>query len=54
MEGLRARLDALPSMDRRTKAKVIAQDTNATKIEALLTDTQKQQFEQLQAERYQR
>jgi Spy/CpxP family protein refolding chaperone len=51
MEGLRAD-STLAEQDRRTKAKAIMQDTN-NKIEALMTDTQKQQFEQMQAERHQ-
>ncbi len=50
MEGLRAD-STLAQPDRRTKAKAIMQDTN-NKIEALMTDTQKQQFEQMQAERH--
>ncbi len=50
MEGLRAD-STLAQQDRRTKAKAIMQDTN-NKIEALMTDPQKQQFEQMQAERH--
>jgi hypothetical protein len=51
MEGLRAD-STLAQQDRHAKAKAIIEDTN-NKIEALLTDTQKQQFEQMQAERHQ-
>jgi Spy/CpxP family protein refolding chaperone len=51
MEGLRAD-STLAQQDRHAKAKAIIEDTN-NKIEALLTDTQKQQFEQMQAERRQ-
>lgn len=51
MQTLRA--DAsLSEQDRHTKAHAITQDTN-TKIEAVLTDTQKQQFEQMLAQRRQ-
>jgi periplasmic protein CpxP/Spy len=51
MQTLRA--DAsLSEQDRHTKAHAIMQDTN-TKIEALLTDPQKQQFEQMLAQRRQ-
>ena len=49
MQGLRADT-SLSQQDRRTKAKAIMQD-NKSKIEALMTDTQKQQFEQMLAER---
>lgn len=49
MESLRAD-SSLSAADRRAKAQTIVQDSNA-KIEALLNDTQKQQFEQMQAER---
>jgi protein CpxP len=49
MQTLRA--DAsLSEQDRHTKAHAIMQDTNS-KIEALLTDPQKQQFEQILAQR---
>ena len=49
MQTLRA--DAsLSEQDRHTKAHAIMQDTNS-KIEAVLTDTQKQQFEQMLAQR---
>ena len=49
MQTLRA--DAsLSQQDRHTKARAIMQDTNS-KIEALLTDTQKQQYEQMLAQR---
>jgi len=49
MQTLRA--DAsLSQQDRHTKAHAIMQDTNS-KIEAVLNDTQKQQFEQMLAER---
>jgi protein CpxP len=49
MQTLRA--DAsLNQQDRRTKARAIMQDSNS-KIEAVLNDTQKQQFEQMLAER---
>ena len=51
MQTLRA--DASISVqDRHTKAHAIMQDTNS-KIEAVLTDPQKQQFEQMLAERRQ-
>ncbi len=51
MQTLRA--DAsLTEQDRHSKAHAIMQDTN-TKIEALLTDPQKQQFEQMLAQRRQ-
>jgi len=50
MQTLRA--DAsLAEQDRHAKAKAIMQDSNS-KIEALMTDTQKQQFEQMLAERH--
>jgi periplasmic protein CpxP/Spy len=49
MQGLRADT-SLTQQDRRTKAKAILQDSKS-KIEALMTDTQKQQFEQMLAER---
>lgn len=49
MQTLRA--DAsLTEQDRHTKARAIRQDTNS-KIEAVLNDTQKQQFEQMLAQR---
>ena len=49
MQTLRA--DAsLSQQDRHTKVRAIMQDTNS-KIEAVLNDTQKQQFEQMLAER---
>jgi Spy/CpxP family protein refolding chaperone len=49
MQGLRA--DAsLTKQDRHAKAKTIMEDSKS-KIEAVLNDTQKQQFEQLLAER---
>ena len=52
MQTLRA--DAsLTEQDRHTKRHAIMQDTNS-KIEAVLTDTQKQQFEQMLAQRHQR
>jgi len=41
---------SLSEQDRHTKAHAIMQDTNS-KIEALLTDPQKQQFEQMLAQR---
>jgi len=51
MQTLRA--DAsLTEQDRHTKAHAIMQDTNS-KIEAVLTDPQKQQFEQMLAQRRQ-
>ena len=51
MQTLRA--DAsLSEQDRHTKAHAIMQDTNS-KIEAVLTDPQKQQFEQMLAQRRQ-
>jgi len=49
MQTLRAD-NSLSQDDRRTKAQAIMQDSNG-KIEALLTDTQKQQFEQMLAQR---
>jgi hypothetical protein len=49
MQSLRA--DAsLTEQDRHAKARAIMQDSN-NKIEALMNDTQKQQFEQMLAER---
>ena len=50
MQTLRADT-SLSVQDRHSKAHAIMQDTN-TKIEALLNDTQKQQFEQMLAERH--
>jgi Spy/CpxP family protein refolding chaperone len=51
MQTLRA--DAsLTEQDRHTKRRAIMQDTNS-KIEAVLTDSQKQQFEQMLAQRRQ-
>jgi len=49
MQSLRADSSLAPQ-DRRTKARAIMQDTNG-KIEALLNDTQKQQYEQMLANR---
>jgi protein CpxP len=49
MQSLRADT-SLSQQDRRNKAHQIMQDSN-TKIEAVLNDTQKQQFEQLLQER---
>ena len=49
MEALRGDT-SLSQEDRHTKARAIMQDSNS-KIEALLNDTQKQQFEQMLAER---
>jgi periplasmic protein CpxP/Spy len=49
MQNLRAD-SSLSQQDRRSKSQAIMQDSNS-KIEALLSDTQKQQFEQMQAER---
>jgi periplasmic protein CpxP/Spy len=49
MQTLRAD-NTLSQDDRRTKAQAIMQDSNS-KIEALLNDTQKQQFEQMLAQR---
>jgi periplasmic protein CpxP/Spy len=49
MQNLRADTSLTPQ-DRRTKAHVIQQDSKA-KIEALLNDTQKQQYEQMLAQR---
>lgn len=49
MESLRADTNLAPQ-DRRVKAQAIQQDTKS-KIEAVLNDTQKQQFEQMLAER---
>jgi periplasmic protein CpxP/Spy len=42
--------NSLNQQDRRTKARAIMQDSNG-KIEALLSDTQKQQYEQMLAQR---
>lgn len=49
MQTLRAD-STLSQQDRRTKFQTIRQDSK-TKIEALLNDQQKQQFEQMQAQR---
>jgi len=49
MQTLRADT-SLNQQDRRTKARAIMQDSNS-KIEALLNDTQKQQYEQMLAQR---
>ncbi len=49
MQNLRADT-SLSQQDRHAKAQAIMQDANG-KIEALLSDTQKQQFEQMLAER---
>lgn len=49
MQNLRADT-SLSAQDRRTKAQGIQQDSE-TKIEAVLNDSQKQQFEQMLAER---
>ena len=49
MQGLRADT-SLTQQDRHAKARAIMQDSKS-KIEALMTDTQKQQFEQMLAER---
>jgi protein CpxP len=49
MQGLRADT-SLTQQDRHAKAKSIMQDSKS-KIEAVLNDTQKQQFEQMLAER---
>jgi periplasmic protein CpxP/Spy len=49
MQNLRAD-NSLNEQDRHTKAQAIMQDSNS-KIEALLNDTQKQQFEQMLAQR---
>jgi len=49
MQNLRAD-SSLSQQDRRTKAHAIMQDSNS-KIEALLNDTQKQQYEQMLAQR---
>jgi Spy/CpxP family protein refolding chaperone len=51
MQGLRADASLTPK-DRHAKAHAIMQDSK-NKIEAVLTDAQKQQFEQMQAERRQ-
>jgi Spy/CpxP family protein refolding chaperone len=50
MKGLRADTTLTPQ-DRHTKAQAIMQDSKG-KIEALMNDTQKQQFEQMLAERH--
>jgi hypothetical protein len=49
MQGLRAD-NTLAEKDRHAKARAIVQASNG-KMEALMNDTQKQQFEQMQAER---
>jgi periplasmic protein CpxP/Spy len=49
MQALRADTTVAPA-DRRAKAKGIMDDSNS-KIEAVLNDQQKQQFEQMQAQR---
>jgi protein CpxP len=49
LQGLRTDTTLRPR-DRREKAKEIVQDSTA-KVEALLNDTQKQQYEQMMAER---
>jgi hypothetical protein len=49
MQNLRAD-NSLSQQDRHSKVQAIMQDSNS-KIEALLSDTQKQQFEQMQADR---
>ena len=49
MQSLRADT-SLTQQDRRSKARAIMQDSNS-KIEALLNDTQKQQYEQMLAQR---
>jgi Spy/CpxP family protein refolding chaperone len=49
MQNLRAD-NSLSEQDRHAKARAIMQDSNS-KIEAVMTDTQKQQFEQILAER---
>jgi periplasmic protein CpxP/Spy len=49
MQSLRADT-SLTQQDRRAKARVIMQDSNS-KIESLLNDTQKQQYEQMLANR---
>lgn len=49
MQSLRADASLAPQ-DRRAKAQAIRQDTNS-KIEALMNDTQKQQYEQMLAQR---
>jgi hypothetical protein len=43
--------NSLSQDDRRAKMQAIMQDSNS-KIEGLLNDTQKQQFEQMQAQRH--
>ena len=50
MQALRADT-SLSKQDRRTKAQAIMQDSK-TKIEAVLNDQQKQQFEQMLAQRH--
>ena len=50
MKGLRADT-SLTQQDRHAKARAIMQDSKG-KIEAVMNDTQKQQFEQLLAERH--
>lgn len=49
MQSLRANT-SLSQRDRRAKVRAIMQDSNA-KLEAVMNDTQKQQFEQMLAER---
>jgi hypothetical protein len=49
MQGLRANT-SLTEQDRHAKARAIMQDSKS-KMEALMNDTQKQQFEQMLAER---
>jgi len=49
MHGLRADT-SLTEQDRHAKVRAIMQESNS-KLEALMNDTQKQQFEQMQAER---
>ena len=49
IQGLRAD-SSLNEQDRRAKALAVMQDSNS-KIEAVMNDTQKQQFEQMLAER---
>ncbi len=49
MQNLRAD-NSLNDQDRHAKARAIIEDSNS-KIEAVMTDTQKQQFEQMLAER---
>ena len=52
MQSLRADTSVTPR-DRRAKARAIQQDSKA-KIEAVLNDTQKQQYEQMLAQRHSR